>query len=309
MMTPLISIVLPTYNGARYIRKSIESCLAQSFQNFELVIVNDCSTDNTLEIVQEYAKTDPRIVIVNNAFNKKLPLSLNTGFEAARGEYFTWTSDDNFYAADALEAMLQVLERDRSVALVYADYTLIDDSDKAFGVRQFGDINQSFNKWLGCGACFLYKKEVHQKNNGYRPEAFLIEDYDFFVRAYLNFKFDYLPRTDLYYYREHSASLTSTQNSFINDVSKLFLEKNLAGLEKKLTPKETALLYRKFAVYFAVQKNNTEKYRTYLAKLSTVSKMETIKTVFYVLFQKFVNAITVGTAGIAYAVKALLAKK
>ena len=301
-MTPLISIVLPTYNGAKYIRQSVESCLAQTFQNFELIIVNDCSTDNTLEIINEYAKADSRVVVVNNAFNKKLPLSLNTGFEVARGTYYSWTSDDNLYAREALETMLNILQNNTAVDLVYADYTLIDENGNISGKRSFGDVNKSFTNWLGCGACFLYKKQVHQQNNGYRPEAFLIEDYDFFVRAFITSSFQYLSRTDLYYYREHSASLTSTQNTFINDVSKMFLEKNLAGLEKKLPKHETGLLYRKFAVYYAVQKNNIQKYRGYLTKLSAVSKTETLKTVLYVLFQKFKDALFVGISGLAYAI-------
>lgn len=308
MSTPLISIVLPTYNGSRYIRQSIESCLAQSFQNFELIIVNDCSTDNTLEIVREYAKADERIVVINNVFNKKLPLSLNTGFEKARGTYYSWTSDDNFYAKDALATMIKVFEQDNTIDLVYADYTLIDENGKITGTRTFGDINKSFSKWLGCGACFLYKKMLHLQNNGYRPEAFLIEDYDFFVRAFTQNKFYYLPNTELYFYREHSASLTSTQNTFINDVSKMFLEKNLPGLERKLPKQESGLLYRKFAVYYAVQKNNIEKYKTYLAKLNGVSKMEAFKTVVYVLLQKIKDAFVIGISGIFNAVGLLIKK-
>ncbi|RYZ27740.1 MAG: glycosyltransferase family 2 protein, partial [Chitinophagaceae bacterium] len=208
MKTPVISIVLPTYNGAHYIRESIESCLTQTFTDFELIIVNDCSTDGTSAIIKEYAEKDKRIVAVTNPFNKKLPLSLNTGFDLAQGSYYTWTSDDNVYAADALATMLQALQHDSSIDLVYADYTQIDEFSKVIGTRTFGDINKSFHNWHGCGACFLYKKEVHVKNNGYRPEAFLIEDYDFFVRGFLNFRFGYLPRTDLYFYREHDTSLT-----------------------------------------------------------------------------------------------------
>ncbi|RZJ99977.1 MAG: glycosyltransferase [Flavobacterium sp.] len=308
MNTPFISIVLPTYNGSRYIGQSIESCLAQSFHNFELIIVNDCSTDNTLEIINEFAKADARVVVINNTFNKKLPLSLNTGFEVARGDYYTWTSDDNFYSKDALATMINVCEHDNTIDLVYADYTLIDENGKITGSRTFGDINKSFSKWLGCGACFLYKKSVHQQNNGYRPEAFLIEDYDFFVRAFAQNKFYYLPNTDLYFYREHSASLTSTQNTFINDVSKMFLEKNLMALERKLPKYEAGLLYRKFAVYYAVQKNNIEKYKTYLAKLNGVSKTEMYKTVFYVLLQKTKDAFVVSISGILKAIELLFKK-
>lgn len=308
MEPPIISIVLPTYNGSKYIRKSIESCLSQTFSNFELIIVNDCSTDNTNLIISEYANKDSRVRIIHNEFNKKLPLSLNTGFQEAKGKYFTWTSDDNYYAPAALESLLIKLEKNPVIDLVYSDYSVINDKDEIISVRKFGDINLSFNKWLGCGACFLYKKEIHYKNNGYNPAAFLIEDYDFFVRAFLNFRFSYLPLTDLYYYREHDSSLTSTQSAVINDISKIFLERNLVGLEKKLNNKETEFLYRKFAVYYAVTKNNINKYNFYLGKLQNLSFKQALITVFYVLLVKFLNAISVGFSGVFFFLKGLFTK-
>lgn len=286
MKNPLVSIVLPTYNGSKYLERSIESCLKQDFTDFELIIVNDCSTDRTPQIIEEFAAKDSRIRVIHNSFNKKLPLSLNTGFDAARGNYFTWTSDDNFYAENALQIMVDVLAKDDRVDLVYTNYTLIDENDAITGTRTFGNIDESFIKWQGCGACFLYKKQVHQLNKGYKPEAFLIEDYDFFVRAYTQFHFHYLDRTDLYFYREHSASLTATQSSFINDVSKTFLERNIDGLEKKLPQHEINLLFRKFAVYYALEKNNPEKMSLYLARLRTGSLKQLFVTVGYIIVLK-----------------------
>lgn len=303
MPTPIISIVLPTYNGSRYIRKSIESCLEQTFKDFELIIVNDCSTDNTVNIVNEYCSKDSRVKLINNNFNKKLPLSLNIGFEQAQGKYFTWTSDDNYYAPEALEKMIQILETDHSIDLVYTDYYIVDENDRVRGERKFGNVHESFNKWLGAGACFLYKREIHRLNNGYNPAAFLIEDYDFFVRAFVKCNFFYLQTPKLYYYREHSASLTGTQSFAVNFISKIFLERNLTDLEKKLSPEELSLVYRKLAVYYSVNMNNHRKYEEYLHKLRTLSLMKGIITVFYVLFKKIMYSIIIGTLGFYYLFK------
>jgi glycosyltransferase involved in cell wall biosynthesis len=308
MSQPVISIVLPTYNGSKYIRKSIDSCLAQTFTDFELIIVNDCSTDNTLSIAEEYAHKDNRVKVINNEFNKKLPLSLNEGFSQAKGRYFTWTSDDNYYAPDALKTMVEVLEKDPAIDLVYTDYYLIDENDHVFGTRIFNDVNKSFNKWLGCGACFLYKRKVHEANNGYNPAAFLIEDYDFFVRAYMKFSFYYLRTPELYYYREHGGSLTAAHKITVNDISKIFLERNLAGLEKKLSRHELCLVYRKLAVYYSVTKNHVGKYSEYLLKTRTCSLKQAFITVFYVFIKKFINTITVGFAGLFYFLKFLFKK-
>ncbi len=294
---PLISIVLPTYNGSKFIRSSIESCLQQTFTDFELIIVNDCSTDETASIIEAYAATDTRIKIVHNAYNKKLPLSLNTGFDIASGKYHTWTSDDNYYSKDALQTMYDALENNPSVDLVYADYYLIDDDDKIKGTRKFNNIYDGFTNWLGCGACFLYKKEIYYYNKGYNPSAFLIEDYDFFMRAFLNFRFLYLPVHQLYYYREHAGSLTASHADAVNDLQKIMTERQMDQLAIKLPLNQMALVYRKFAVYYAVQKNNIVKYKKYLLQLRALSFSQTFITVVYVTFLKIWNTLSVSLAG------------
>ncbi|HYC40091.1 MAG TPA: glycosyltransferase family A protein [Chitinophagaceae bacterium] len=309
MNSPAISIVLPTYNGSRYIRTSIESCLKQSFADFELIIVNDCSTDNTPQIIEEYARLDQRVKIVHNPVNKKLPLSLNAGFDLARGRYHSWTSDDNYYAENALAELLASLTSHPGVDYVYTDYTLIDEVDRVIGKRTFGDINRRFTSFQGSSACFLYKEEVYKRNNGYDPAAFLTEDYDFFVRTFLSCRVKYEPRHDLYYYRDHGSSLTGTQRHAVNDIAKIMLERQMRKLETKLPPDQLALLYRKFAVYHAVLKNNATAYRGYLRKLWKLSKTEALKTIFYVPLVKGWKAISIGAAGLAEPLRLLFGKR
>ena len=91
----MISIILPTYNGEKYLSQAIESILSQTEQDWELILVNDCSTDRTGDICQAYTLKDPRIRVIHNEGNRKLPGSLNRGFREAHGDYLTWTSDDN----------------------------------------------------------------------------------------------------------------------------------------------------------------------------------------------------------------------
>ena len=297
MNNPVISIVLPTYNGSKYIRQSIDSCLNQTYRNFELIIVNDCSTDETPAIIEEYARNDERVKIIHNQFNKQLPVSLNTGFNAALGQYHTWTSDDNYYAPNALEVLLNEIKKDEQIDLVYTNYTIIDDNNRSSGTRTFNNIYDSFTDWLGCGACFLYKEIVYKKNNGYNPSAFLIEDYDFFMRAFLQFNFKYHSAYDLYYYREHITSLTTTQGDNVNYIGKIMVERQLPKLEKKLPEAQLAMLYRKFAVFNAVQKNNAYKYALYLKKLWPISKKQVILTLCFVPVQKLWLSISVSFKG------------
>lgn len=293
MTEPLVSIVLPTYNGAKYLAVSVESCLKQTYQNFELIIVDDYSTDNTSAIAQSFAERDKRVKYIRNEKNKKLPASLNTGFKTAKGEYFTWTSDDNYYSAEAIATMVKELQAHPDAGLVYCNYTLIDDDGKITGEKIFGDVNESMVKWLGCGACFLYERRLHTELNGYDLSAFLIEDYDFFIRALNKTKFIYLSRTDLYCYRLHGASLTSLYGYYNFDLQKIVIERRLPELLKIASSKDQALWLRKFAIYYGVSKNNLERMNHYLKRLYAVSKTQTFITCAYIIYRKASTGIMV----------------
>jgi len=261
-MSKLVSIVLPTYNGKDFLNKSIESCLNQTYKNIELIIINDCSTDSTEQIINSY--TDSRIKYLKNEINQKLPKSLNIGFNIALGDYFTWTSDDNFYDVTAIEKMVFSLESQK-VDLVCAPYFTIDNNDEITGERSVGKQSDVLIDNV-VKACFLYKKEVHKKLNGYNPDLFLVEDYDFWIRAtFENFKF-YQLTEKLYYYRFHENSLTETRRkdismalyNLLKEHEVLFREKNKIDFLKgdfylklsklALANKEKALRYYKKAI-------------------------------------------------------------
>ena len=115
---PKVSIIMPVYNGEKYLEEAIQSILLQTFQDWELWLVNDCSTDSSLKIMEKYAGENDKIQIITNSENYQLPRSLNIGFRHARGTYLTWTSDDNFYQPDAVEVMVRELENHPDCGLV-----------------------------------------------------------------------------------------------------------------------------------------------------------------------------------------------
>jgi glycosyltransferase involved in cell wall biosynthesis len=106
---PLVSIILPTYNGSRFLERAIQSCLGQTYFSIELIIVDDASTDSTPEILARAVKQDTRVRVIWHDRNRKLPAALNTGFSEAKGEFLTWTSDDNEYLPNAIEQMVDFL--------------------------------------------------------------------------------------------------------------------------------------------------------------------------------------------------------
>ena len=224
----LVSIILPVYNGADSIRNAIDSILEQTYTNWELIIVNDCSTDNTLEIISQYQQKDKRIKIICNEKNLKLPLTLNIGFSSAKGEYYTWTSDDNIYKPEALSIMVKALESDKKVSMVYANYTDIDADGH---VLDEIELSEPYELVVGnvIGACFLYTKKIAQKVGNYDSNLFLAEDYDYWIRIYRYGIIKHIS-DNLYYYRRHKKSLSETKKDMINMQTYKALEKNFLFL-------------------------------------------------------------------------------
>ena len=204
---PEVSIVLPTYNGSDYLRDSVQSCLAQTFEDFELICVDDASTDETPRILSELCELDDRMRVIRHETNKRLPAALNTGFRAARGKYQTWTSDDNLYEPHALEAMVRFLDTNEDVEVVYAAYSVIDADDRKVCEVEPEQPVVLFTRNV-VGACFLHRQHVYSELGGYREEAFLAEDYDFWLRCFLRYRMEPLYE-NLYRYRHHDGALTA----------------------------------------------------------------------------------------------------
>lgn len=203
----LVSIVMPTYNGEKYIKKAIESCLAQTYSNIELIVVDDCSTDNTAKIVKDYIGQDHRVRYWRNEKNLKLPGALNKGFELSQGQLLTWTSDDNLYSPEAIRVMVEELKANPRSDIAYSSYSFIDKDGKV--VDSFNYEPEFLLYKCVVGACFLYTRKVHDTVGKYDEDKFRMEDYDFWLRAAERFSFHFINKPSLYYYRKHSASLTA----------------------------------------------------------------------------------------------------
>ncbi len=210
---PKVSIVLPCYNGAKYLRASLDSVLNQTFTDWELIFVNDCSSDNSGDIATEYATRDKRIRVINNKTNKKLPGTLNVGFDVARGQYLTWTSDDNICKPNWLSTLVQYLDTHPSADMVSANTDLIDADGNVYGtLRKSGEMCTFRELAYKCniGAAFMYRASIAKKIGKYDEDMFCAEDYDYWVRIALAGQIDYIP-DNIYQYRAQPNSLTATQ--------------------------------------------------------------------------------------------------
>jgi glycosyltransferase involved in cell wall biosynthesis len=161
-----------------------------------VIVVVDGSTDETDAILAKY--DDPRL-IVHRTPNQGLPRALNTGFSLARGDYLSWTSDDNAYLPEAIAVLAARLDADPAAAMACTDCLIIDDRGRTTGY--------SDDTW----ACFLYRASAARAAGPYRPEFRLVEDVDFFLRLqHFGGPIVRIPHPH-YRYRVHGQSLSAKQ--------------------------------------------------------------------------------------------------
>lgn len=285
---PKVSIVLPTYNGAKYIRESIESCLNQTYKNIELIIVDDGSIDETSSIITSYK--DDRIKYLRHKENRGLAHALNTGFESATGVYLTWTSDDNYYALEAIEKMVAFLE-DKNGDFVYCDFYRFQDEDSSTHEIVNLPNKPLLNETNTIGACFLYRKKIKDVVGFYNPETTLAEDYDYWIRVSKKFPMYHLNKP-LYFFRSHKESLTFRfAREYQIEIATVLVQirNNLVSARHA-----TDLLITKIAEAKAALKSPQKKNYLILTKLVGAKRKLLIlmfKTIFKIQFAKKINAV------------------
>lgn len=220
---PRVSMVMPVHNGARWLSDAVGSVLAQDYRDFELILVDDASRDESPAIMAAAAAHDPRVRLVGLEANVGLPAALNRGFAEARGALHSWTSDDNLLRPAMLGRLVAELDAHPAADIVYADFTLIDEAGAELGRSRVGPVDRLLHG-NNVGACFLYRARVTEALGGYDTQLFGVEDYDFWLRAAQRFGFVAL-HEDLYLYRKHGGSLTSQRADRIQALTAEIVER------------------------------------------------------------------------------------
>lgn len=206
-MSARVSVVLPVYNQAHYLPDALEGVFKQTYRGYELIVVDDGSTDETPMVLAQYQSRHDFEVIEQE--NQGLPRALNAGFSRARGEYLTWTSSDNIMLPDMLAVLVEALQRDPSVGLVYADRYLMDERGQDLGRLDVPDYDPHLllhANLVNC--CFLYRRECMERVGGYDPDFVYSEDWEYWIRISRHYRMKRIPQA-LYRYRFHGTSMTS----------------------------------------------------------------------------------------------------
>lgn len=238
-MSPQISILLPVYNGEKYLSIAMESVLAQTFDDFELIVVDDCSTDRSKDIIRQIASKDKRVRVFNNAENKGLFANYNRCLELAKGQYIKPFAQDDSLSPNALARMFEVLEADKTIALVSCARDLLDADGGLIETKApFPDNRRvrgrevilynllSLSNWVGEPSTVMYRRSAEQ--GGFDTELFHAGDLEMWFRILLNGDYFYINET-LATFRRHAEGATS---------------KNLVGLLFALDTIRLGKLYR-----------------------------------------------------------------
>lgn len=212
---PLISVYITNYNYAKYITDSIKSLLNQTFQDFEVFIIDDGSTDNSKEIIEKY-RNNPKVTIIYQQ-NKGLNVTNNIAMRAASGKYIMRLDADDFLEPNALEVMSTTLEENPDFGLVFPDYYYVD----AEGNRTGEEIRHNFNDEVSLfdqpahGACTMIRLEFLKNLGGYN-ESFTCQDgYDLWIKFITHHKVTNISKP-LFSYRRHGSNLTTNENRILD---------------------------------------------------------------------------------------------
>ena len=243
-----VSIILPTFNGASrgYLDKAIKSVLDQTYSNFELIIIDDGSTDNTKEVCQPYL-LDKRVLYYYQV-NKGLSAARNSGIKLAKYEYLSFLDDDDLFHRDKIKKQVNLFNKSSnpSLGLVYTFLEIIDTKDLCIEFQGKPPIKNTYEKLFYGNAFFapssvMIKKKVFD-HIGLFDEALLsCEDYDLWFRLSKDFEIDCI-KEYLTLYRKHSNSLSRDLEK-LNKYRVKVLEKALNSASKKIKDKKNEFYF------------------------------------------------------------------
>lgn len=236
---PKISVIVPVYNHERYIRQAIDSVLAQTFTNFEIIVIDDGSTDSSRCIIASY--DDPRIRRVYHQRNLGIPHTQNEGLSLARGEYIAWLDDDDYAHPHRLAKQAAFLDDNPNVALVGSWRKGVDDEGKILKTIKLPCAPDEIR------AALLFRCAVPQssitarsailKSYGYRDEFLVGHDYDLLVRLVGAHKLANLPEV-LLWKRRHSGQATAMRADLAKKEKMQICATQLAALGVAFTEKD-----------------------------------------------------------------------
>jgi glycosyltransferase involved in cell wall biosynthesis len=212
----MISVIIPCYNAEKFVLGSISSILNQSYADLEVLAINDCSTDNTLEILKSI--NDPRLQVHTNAKNLGYLKTVNKLLTLASGDFIAFQDADDISHSDRLNLQLQYMISNPTISILGTNFSMIDNRGRVIRKSNVEERDSKLKQVLREGNPFqkpsiMFRKEVYERIGGYREEFLIFknisEDYDWILRASHFFNFGNVNASEpLYCYRSVKTSMT-----------------------------------------------------------------------------------------------------
>lgn len=216
---PLVSIVIPTYNRAGLVARAVHSVLLQSYDDFEVIIVDDASTDNTPDLINALQGTDPRIRYIRHEINRGAQVARNTGIHAARGKYVAFLDSDNEWFPEKLHKQMELFSNtDNALGAVYCAYHKVSDAGNilnAYIPRYRGSVyKQALAEWITDTSTLVVRKDVLEKIHGFNEDIRTYQEWELCIRLARGCEFDFVPEC-LSLYHDHTSP--SISKDFLTD--------------------------------------------------------------------------------------------
>ncbi|AFY80532.1 glycosyltransferase family 2 protein [Oscillatoria acuminata] len=232
---PTISVIIPAYNAEKFIKETINSVLNQTFRDFELIVINDGSTDGTLEVVSTFSDSRIQVFSYPNSGPQK---SRNRGIDHAKGEYLSFLDADDLWTPDKLERQLQALHDNPDAAVAYSWTDFINGSGERLpGGQHFKFTNDVYERlllgdFIGSGSNPLIRKDALLNVGPFDESLVGGQDWEMWLRLAAQYQFVVVPST-LVFYRQSGKSWSSNLKRQEQGYQQV-IEKSLANAPEKI---------------------------------------------------------------------------
>lgn len=270
MKTPKLSVVMSNHNGQEFLKEAIESILNQTFDDFEFIIIDDFSNDNSLEIIKSYK--DRRIVVIKNSSNFGLTKSLNIGLKEAKGEFIARMDSDDISEPDRFKKQLAFFEKNSEYSVLGCYAQIINSKGRKVGELVNPIEDQEIKECLIVDNAMsphgglIIKKQALDNIGGYDESIIKSQDYDLLLRLSEKYKMHNLPEF-LYRWRTHEKSISNASRDSQTYYKNLAQENAIKRRIDKSAFEKTSLA----AIYLCLDKENIDygQIETFSAQMHT----------------------------------------
>lgn len=224
MSLPRVSVIIPTYNAQDFIIESVESVLSQDYPNLEVIIADDCSTDNTQQILKDYFKDNPNVKLFLNEANLGVTKNCNLCLQACTGKYVALHAGDDVMLPGKISTQVEYLEKNEKCVISYHNVEAFDsktnkrlylhNSFLRFKARN-GDAHTLIKHGCFCAGCSLMIRREYMPKTGYDERFKVGSDWFFWVKTLINGGEIHYINKILARYRRHEASITASNSTMI----------------------------------------------------------------------------------------------